>query len=111
MPRVLILSGKYGLIDASTRIQDYDFRMTPATAEALRPAVLKQLRKVLRATPIRSVGLCLGRDYRQAVEGLEAQLPEGATVEVIGGGLGQRLTRLREWLNRPEAKNEDAGGG
>jgi Family of unknown function (DUF6884) len=110
VPRVLILSGKYGLIDAVTPIRDYDFRMTPATADGLRPAVLKRLRQVLRAGPIRSVGVCLGRDYSQAVEGLEAQLPEGATVEVIGGGLGQRLTRLREWLNRCGAKNDASDG-
>lgn len=111
IPKVLILSGKYGLIDAATPIRDYDFRMTPATADQLRPAVLNRLRRVLLAGLIRSVGVCLGGDYRQAVEGLEAQIPEGATVEVIAGGLGQRLTRLREWLNRPGAKNDDAGGG
>lgn len=111
LPRILILSGKYGLIDAGTRIRDYDFRMTPSTAEELRPVVLKRLRKVLLVSRIQSVGLCMGRDYRQAVEGLEAQLPQGATVEVIGGGLGQRLTRLVEWLNRPGAKNDDADGG
>jgi hypothetical protein len=89
-PRILILSGKYGLLDAVTPIRDYDFRITPASADKLRPAVLKRLRKVLRAGPICSVGVCLGRDYRHAVEGLEAELPEGATVDVIGGGLGQR---------------------
>lgn len=111
VPTILILSGKYGLIDAGARIRDYNLRMTPANAEKLRPTVLKRLRKVLRAGPIRSVGVCLGRDYRQAVEGLEAQLPEGATVEVIGGGLGQRLTRLREWLHRVGAKNDGEGGG
>jgi hypothetical protein len=100
MPKILILSGKYGLIEAGKRIRAYDRRINLATAEALRPAVLRRLRKVLKAEPIWSVGLCLGRDYRQAVEGLEHQLPDGATVEVIGGGLGLRLKRLREWLYR-----------
>jgi hypothetical protein len=106
MPRILILSGKYGLIDARTRIRDYDLRMTTAMAEGLRPAVLRRLRKELRAGPISSVGLCLGRDYKWTVEGLQAQLPEGATVEDIGGGLGLRLTRLREWLYRAGPKND-----
>lgn len=98
MTRILILSGKYGLIGARKRIRDYDLRMTPAIAEGLRPAVLKRLLKALRAGPVHRVGLCLGRDYSKAVRGLEAQLPEGVTVEVIGGGLGRRLTKLREWL-------------
>lgn len=111
VPTILILSGKYGLIEADASIRNYEFRMTPATAEQLRPTVLRRLRKVLRAGPIRSVGVCLGRDYRQAVKGLEDQLPKGATVEVLGGGLGHRLTRLREWLNRPGAKSDDVGGG
>jgi hypothetical protein len=114
MPRILTLSAKYGLIEADTRIQDYDFRMTPATAEELRPAVLKRLCKVVGAGPIRSVGLCLGRDYKQTVEGLEGQLLEGVTVEFIEGGLGLRLTRLREWLYRAgpknDAKNRERGG-
>ncbi len=105
MPRILILSGKYGLIDADTRIREYDYRLTPAAAQQLRPAIFKRLRKELRVGPIRSVGLCLGWDYRQAVEGLEEQLPDGATVEVIGGGLGRRLTRLREWLYRAGPDN------
>lgn len=109
MPRILILSGKYGLIDAGKRIQDYDLRMTTATAEMLRPAVLRRLRKVLKAGPIQSVGLCVGQDYRQAVDGLEHQLPEGVTVEVIGGGLGQRLTRLHEWLYRGQQTNDADG--
>jgi hypothetical protein len=105
VPKVLILSGKYGLIDARKRIRDYDFRMTSATAKQLRPTVLKRIRKVCREGAIQSVGLCLGREYRQAVQGLEAQLPEGTVVEFIEGGLGRRLTGLREWLYVTEPVN------
>src|ERR1700693_6189826 len=54
VPRVLILSGKYGLIDAVTPIRDYDFRMTPATADALRPAVLKRLWQGISGWPVLS---------------------------------------------------------
>lgn len=107
--RIMILSGKYGLIDAATNIDDYDFRITPATARRLRPAVLKRLCSVLRTNPIRSVGICLGRDYLLAVDGLKDQLPEGATIDFIGGGLGQRLTKLRDWLNRHAEKGNEAG--
>src|SRR5205823_3374660 len=106
----LILSGKYGLIDAVTPIRDYDFRMTPSAAIRLRPSVLERLRQVVGTAPISTIGVCLGRDYRHAIEGLEEQLPEGTTVEVIGGGLGRRLTKLRQWLNRPGAENDNASG-
>lgn len=100
MPRILILSAKYGLIDAGTPIRNYDLRMTKSTAEALRPVVLKSLRKVVRADSIRSVGVCVGKDYREALGGLEDHFSKRTKVEVIGGGLGRRLTRLRDWLDR-----------
>ena len=99
-PKILILSAKYGLIDAETSIAYYDFRMTETTAEKLRPAVLARLRQVARTGRIHSVGLCLGREYMHAVRGFEAQLLADTAVDIIGGGLGLRLTRLREWLNR-----------
>src|SRR5947209_5490454 len=60
-PKILILSAKYGLIDSAKLIRDYDYRLTPTTAQKLRPGVLKRLGEVLRAGTIRSVGLCLGR--------------------------------------------------
>jgi hypothetical protein len=98
MPRILILSGKFGLIEADKRIQDYDLRMTPSIAKLLQSTVLRRLRKVIEACAIQTVGLCVGKDYRQAVEGIEGELPDGAWIEVIGGGLGRRLKKLREWL-------------
>jgi hypothetical protein len=101
--RIVILSARYGLIDSDQPIRDYDTRMTQAAAESLRPDVLRRLRLVLRADPIRSVGICMGRDYSHAVDGLQAHLSEGIRLEIIGGGLGQRLTRLRDWLYRNEA--------
>ena len=107
LPRILILSGNYGLIDPNTPICEYDCRMTTPRAEELRPEVLERLGNILRNSPIRSVGLCLSRDYRQAVDGLESRLPEGTTVEAIGGGLGRRLTRLREWLYRDVPGGDD----
>ncbi len=97
-PAVLILSARYGLIDSATRIPDYDCRMSAGLAERLRPAVLKTLARVLRSGGWRSVGLCVGMEYRAALDGMESLLPEDAQVEVIGGGQGRRLTGLRRWL-------------
>ena len=53
-----------------------------------------------------------GRDYRQAVEGLGAQLPEGATIEVIGGGLASGYLGCGIGSMAPEQrKTTYAGGG
>jgi hypothetical protein len=105
-PAVLILSAKYGLIDSTTRIADYDCRMSAGLAERLRPTVRQTLGRVLRSGGWRSVALCVGRDYRAALDGLELLLPEDVQVEVIGGGQGRRLTGLRRWL-RHEAPGGD----
>lgn len=99
-PAVLILSAKYGLIDSATRIPDYDCRISAKRAECLRPAVLKTLGLLLRSGGWRSIGVCVGREYRTALDGVESLLPEDARVEVIGGGQGRRLTILWRWLRQ-----------
>lgn len=97
-PVVLILSAKYGLIDSTKGIRDYDCRISAALGERLRPAVLESLGGVLRSRKWRSIGLCVGKEYRAVLEGMESFLPEGVRAEVLGGGLGRRLTSLRQWL-------------
>lgn len=102
VPGILILSAKFGLIGASELIPDYDCRLTPSGVKRLRPVVLAKLRKELRSSPVNAVGLCLGRDYGQVIKGFEVDLPEGASIEYIGGGLGRRLTQLRDWLHNAD---------
>jgi hypothetical protein len=109
-PIVLILSAKYGLIDSAKRIPDYDCRMSMSRAKELRPAVLEGLSRVLRSRHWGAIGLCLGKVYRAALEGMEPLLPEDAHVEILGGGQGQRLANLRRWLRceRPCRERADA---
>ena len=38
------------------------------------------------------------KDYLAALEGFPGLVPEGAGFDLIQGGLGYRLTRLRDWL-------------
>jgi hypothetical protein len=103
VPIVLILSAKYGLIDSSRPIRDYDRRMSAARARELRPGVLEAGRPVLTRSWA-EVGVCVGRHYRAALGDLLEHAPPGAQVRHIGGGLGPRLTRLRDWLRRAEGK-------
>jgi hypothetical protein len=113
-PRVLVLSAKFGLIESATPIPNYDSRMSSAIAEGLRPAVLKDLQRVLMARRWTAVAVCVGKGYRRALIGFEQFLSEGTSIEILGGGLGPRLTSLYHWLrfSAPatiEAKRRERG--
>jgi hypothetical protein len=107
--RVLILSAKYGLIEASREIPDYDLRLTAKAAQAMRDDVLRVLKEVLSQTPCAEVGFCLGKDYRKAIAGYQDVIPSNTTVTFISGTQGLRLRNLRAWLvtNSPD---EPKGG-
>jgi hypothetical protein len=110
-PKILILSGKHGLIDAQTPISNYDVRMTRASAQAFRPDVLARLTTLMAVAPIQSIGVCLGQDYDPAVDELRSHIPQETTIETLGGGLGQRLTRLKNWLHRNEVVYDNGERG
>ena len=95
---ILILSAKYGLIDAERPIPRYDCRMTRASASAMKPDVLAKAKRILGSKDWDAIGLCASRDYQIALEGLSRFAPEGAPFDLIQGGLGLRLKGLRDWL-------------
>jgi hypothetical protein len=100
VPTVLILSAKYGLIAAERRIPWYNQRLSASSAKTLRPGVLETARCVLGSRPWRSVAVCAGKEYRSALDGLAELLPQGAHMHLLAGGLGKRLTALRDWLRQ-----------
>jgi hypothetical protein len=100
IPTVLIVSARYGLLDAQRRIPDYDCRMSAARARELRPQVLEAARHPLTAECWLEIGLCVGKQYRIALDGISSLIRDDLPLVVIGGGLGQRLTRLRAWLRQ-----------
>jgi hypothetical protein len=100
-PTVLILSAKFGLIAASTKIPDYDCRMSSALARQLRPVVLETARRTLESRPWQAIAICVGKHYRATLDGLVQFVPESAELSYIEGGLGRRLTNLRAWLRFP----------
>jgi hypothetical protein len=100
VPTVLILSAKFGLIESDREIPWYDHRLSKASLNRLRPRVLKMARHVLRSRQWRAVGLCAGREYRSALNGLAELIPEGVGLDLLPGGLGKRLTALRNWLRQ-----------
>ena len=102
-PVVLILSAKFGLIEAAEKIPYYERRLTVASAEKLRPQILRNGARVLTARSWRRIGVSAGREYRTAISGLQAFVPAKVPFEVLAGGLGPRLTALRDWLRQDDA--------
>jgi hypothetical protein len=97
---VLIVSAKYGLIESERKISLYDHRLSNALAERLRPKMLETAKHVLHSRPWVAVGLCAGREYQSALKGLAEVVPVGVRLDLLHGGLGKRLTALRNWLRQ-----------
>lgn len=100
---VLVLSAKYGLIEAERAIPWYDQRLSDASAARLRAQVLEVAKHVLRSHHWRAVGLCAGREYRSVLDRLAELIPEGTRLHLLAGGQGKRLTALRDWLRQEAA--------
>ena len=86
---IWILSGRYGLISGDVCIADYDQRMTETFATRLRIPVTSAMQGI---APSRCF-ISLGATYRLA---LPEVLP--CVTQVAQGGIGQRLTQLKQWL-------------
>src|SRR5436305_439444 len=84
-PTLLILSAKYGLIEGSREISDYDCCLTPALAQHLRRPVLDRVRQALWSQRWDCVGVCVGNRYLALLDGLHEFAPEGTRVDLLGG--------------------------
>ena len=93
-PDVLIVSARYGLIDAATEIIDYDQRMTPERVAKLAPKIRLALRARLEQNDYRRIFVNVGRDYLAALDGID----ELSGALWASGGIGQRAKRLKRWL-------------
>jgi hypothetical protein len=91
---VLILSARYGVIDAATKIPYYDQRMTAERARELAPDIRFALTVRLEQSGYRRMLVNVGRDYVPALEGIE----ELSRAFWASGGIGKRAQQLKQWL-------------
>jgi cytoplasmic iron level regulating protein YaaA (DUF328/UPF0246 family) len=94
---VLILSAKYGLIDAFTPIANYEQRMTCERANQLKTQVRRVLEEYVERSTYREVYVDLGQDYTPALQDLE-QLLTISSVTYAKGRIGERLSHLKKWI-------------
>ena len=96
---VLILSAKHGLLEPGASIESYDLLMTPERAKQLRPAVLASMTERLSATKYEEVFLNVGKTYRLAMNGWDAEVGRETRIIYADGGIGQKAGAMLRWLN------------
>ncbi|MCS7242945.1 DUF6884 domain-containing protein [Candidatus Caldatribacterium sp.] len=95
---ILILSARYGLISPTEEIEFYDQQMTHTTAcEQVQHNVLT-LQHILSVRNYREVFMVAGSTYLEALRPFAAWVPVGVKVTVASGGIGEKLQKMKRWL-------------
>jgi hypothetical protein len=95
---IKILSAKFGLIDAKTRIPYYDQRMDAERARVLQPQVLRSLKRVTSRGQYSQVFINMGKIYFVAIDGFMELLDSRARVGYAAGGIGEKAKAMKEWF-------------
>jgi hypothetical protein len=94
---VLILSAKYGLIEADMQIANYEQRMNRKRASELKPQIEQDLKAYARKSAYKEVYIDLGQNYLSATEGLTEFFTD-SQITFARGRIGERLGQLKGWL-------------
>ena len=92
---IKIISAKYGLIDASKVIQNYNYRLQEEDIESLNDEVLYFVEKL---SNIKRLCVNVGFDYEGTVKGIEDIIDTQKVVRARGEGIGRRMAIMKEWL-------------
>lgn len=93
--KILIVSAKYGLIQADTNIYYYDLKMTPKNAVLQKKSNTLRLKNILKAEMPETIVFAAGKTYLQSIDFTNISIP----VEFINGEIGIMLHQLKVWLN------------
>jgi hypothetical protein len=97
---IWIISAKFGLIDETYPIPDYDLSMTEARARELEQAVSQEFDRRLRTEQFAAIFVNLGARYARTLDAsvLLPQMRATGVVEEARGGIGSRLRQTKQWL-------------
>ena len=95
---ILILSAKYGLIEASTLIEHYDQKMTNQRAKELQVDVSRRLDKFLSRTLYDEILVNLGKIYLTTIASSNRISLLNEKVIYATGGIGQKMSQMKLWL-------------
>lgn len=96
---ILILSAKYGLINALDPIDNYDQQMDSKRASELNKEVISGINHLLNINFYEEIYVDLGKDYLAAIDGLSID-EEAVKVQFAVGRIGERLRALKQWLRK-----------
>lgn len=98
-PEILILSAKYGLIEARTLIGYYETRLNPTRARAIASQANKALVDRLRQNGYEEILVNMGAGYRAVLAPAIAFAGQRASVSFAQGRIGERLHATKVWLS------------
>ena len=92
---IKILSAKYGLIDESFNIRNYDLRFDKKTSAKEKFETIFRLNLV---DPIpKEIFVNLGKDYLPAISGINEIFPK-TKITYANGGIGVKMKEMKNWL-------------
>jgi cytoplasmic iron level regulating protein YaaA (DUF328/UPF0246 family) len=97
---ILILSAKYGLIEASTPIENYDLKMTKQRAMELQSQVSRDLDNHLSKTNYEEIFVNLGKFYLIATTPSKKITELESKIVYATGGIGQKMSQMKDWLSQ-----------
>lgn len=96
---LLIVSAKYGLIQPSAKISNYDKRLSLEQIPKLRKETLTRLEKFLKNENYNEIMLSMGKDYLNLFEGIDKIILKNCNVKTAKGKIGEKLHHTKKWLS------------
>ncbi len=94
---IVILSAKYGILEADEPITAYDQIMSENRAEELNEDVVDSIESAVDAGGYDRIVLNMGKTYRQSLAGLTDQITV-PVAEIEGGGIGEKGGELHQFI-------------
>jgi hypothetical protein len=98
---VFVLSARFGLIAGSQAVPWYNERLSSNRQSTLGEQVGPQMQRLAANGCFRRAMICAGEDYMEVLDPFIPALRESVPVAFASGGMGEKLTRLRFWLDQP----------
>lgn len=95
---ILILSAKYGLIEAQTPIENYDLKMTKQRALELQIQASHDLDQYLSQTSYHEIFVNLGQTYLLAIACSEERKKLHEKMVYATGGIGEKMAQMKAWV-------------
>ncbi len=95
---IIILSAKFGLIDANKPIPWYELQMTSAKADEMRSQVLAHLKSHFEYNNHKELFVALGAMYFRVIDGFKSIIPPTTKIIRSTGPQGIKAQELKRWL-------------